>query len=354
VNPDSWPPTAGSQYDGRTGATAARVLVAAALLALLATMATRVVVRAQPPQPLQPPAAAEATEHLYICPMDPEVSLPAQGTCWKCGMALVMGDPLDAGEYLVDLDTAPKALRAGEPATLTITVRHPVTLDAIADFGVLQDHPLHLFVVSQDLQYFEHLHPAARDDGTFSVPLTLPRPGYYKVFSDFLPIGGAPQMVSRQLVTAGFTGDLSTSAARLTADTSLKRTAGGLAFTLTPPTDGLVAGREEKLSYEIADAKTGAPVRDLEAWDAGFGYTWLLSEDTLHPIHAHALEPLSAGESRDVKGGPELSFRGLLPRPGKYRVWTEVRRGGAPATVAFTIDVASPTTLRSPDGNGGR
>lgn len=300
------------------------------------------------------PGQAAPEEHLYICPMDPEVSLPGQGTCWKCGMALVMGDPLDAGEYLVDIRTSPAAVKAGTPVALRISVRHPVTFEAVADFGVLQDHPLHLFIVGQDLRHFEHLHPDPQEDGTFTATVTFPSAGYYKVFSDFLPIGGAPQLVASQLVTAGFTGDLSTSAAKLTPDTTLARTAGGLRVTLTTPDDGLVAGREEKFSYAFADAKTGAPVRDLEAWDGGFGYTWLLSEDTLHPIHAHALEPLAAGETRNVKGGPALSFRGLLPKPGRYRVWTEVRRGGAPTVVAFTIDAASPTTLKPRSVDEGR
>jgi hypothetical protein len=316
-------------------------VAATCALLLLAAASPRALLDAQAP----PPAAAE--EHLYICPMDPEVSLPGPGTCWKCGMALLEGDPLDAGEYLVDLATTPAAARAGEPAALTLAVRHPVTGEPVADFGVLQDHPLHLFVVAQDLGHFEHLHPALQEDGRFLATLTLPRPGYYKLFADFLPIGGAPQMIARQIVTAGFTGDLSTSAARLVPDTTFTRTAGSMRVALATPDDGLVAGREEKLSYTIVDATTGAPVRDLEPWDGGFGYTWLLSEDTLHPIHAHALEPLAAGETRDVKGGPELNFRGLLPRPGRYRVWTELRRGGVNTAVAFTIDAASPTEARS-------
>ena len=67
----------------------------------------------------------------------------------------------------------------------------------------------------------------------------------------------------------------------------------------------------------------------------------MLSEDTLHYVHAHPLELLPERGSA-ARGGPDLTFKALFPRPGRYRVWTQLKRHGIVSTVAFTIDVTSP------------
>ena len=40
-------------------------------------------------------------------------------------------------------------------------------------------------------------------EGEWSISVTLPKAGYYKVLSDFMPSGGAPQFTARPLGTAG-------------------------------------------------------------------------------------------------------------------------------------------------------
>jgi hypothetical protein len=111
--------------------------------------------------------------------------------------------------------------------------------------------------------------------------------------------------------------------------------------TLTLPPDGLVAGRDEKLQYHIADAATGAPVTDIEPYLASFGHTLVLSEDTLHYVHAHPVEILPENASL-ARGGPDLTFKALMPKPGRYRLWTQLKRRGIVSTVAFTVAVHSP------------
>src|ERR1051325_10348031 len=70
-----------------------------------------------------PPGAAA-----WFCPMHPEVTASEPGSrCRKCGMALIPGDPFDTREYALELTTVPAAVKAGVPATLYLTVRHPGT-----------------------------------------------------------------------------------------------------------------------------------------------------------------------------------------------------------------------------------
>jgi hypothetical protein len=277
----------------------------------------------------------------YLCPMHPDVVSRSAGSCPRCGMALALADPYDAREFLVAIDATPAAPRAGGRTRLRLTVREPSTRAVVRDFVEVHEKPYHLFVISQDLEHYDHVHPQQQRDGSYVVDVTLPKPGYYKVYSDFLPLGATPQVVPSVLVTADATSDLASAQARLVPDTTLSRTAGGMRVTLTLPSDGLVAGRDEKLQYHIVDAASGAPITDIEPYLAAFGHTLVLSEDTLHYVHAHPVEILPERGVR-AAGGPDLTFKALMPKPGRYRVWTQLKRRGVVSTVSFTVAVASP------------
>jgi hypothetical protein len=189
------------------------------------------------------------------------------------------------------------------------------------------------------------VHPEEQPDGTWAVEVTLPKSGDYRLFSDFLPLGGAPQVIARNVTTAGFTGDLVSSHASLVPDRNLRKTVDGMAVTLTLPDGGLVAGREEPLRYRLEDAATGAPLTDLEPYLGAFGHALVMSEDTVNYVHAHPVELLPhTGADEVPPGGPSLTFKALLPKAGNYRVWTQIKRRGQVSTVPFTISVGSPAT----------
>lgn len=279
----------------------------------------------------------------YVCPMHPDVRTNGPGMCPRCGMALVTTDPLDMRDYRLEMASTPPAPSPGRSTRLRLTVRDPDTNEGVCNFAVVHEKIFHLFVVSQDLQHYDHLHPEQVEDGSFVLDLTLPRAGYYKVYSDFLPAGGTPQVIPRLLVTHAFTGDLASSAARLVADRTLKKAAAGMAVQLELPAEGLVAGREEKFTYKVTDAATGSAITDVEPYLGAWGHSLIMSEDTLDFVHAHPLELLPDGAA-SAAGGPTLTFKALLPKPGNYRIWTQLKRRGQVSTVVFTVQVASPAT----------
>ncbi|MGH9203725.1 MAG: hypothetical protein ACRD2A_21065, partial [Vicinamibacterales bacterium] len=89
---------------------------------------------------------------------------------------------------------------------------------------------------------------------------------------------------------------------------------------------------------------TGAPVTDVEPYLGAFGHTLVMSADTLHYVHAHPVEllPEAASSGVPAKGGPVLTFKAMVPKPGRYRLWTQIKRKGTVSTVQFTVEVASP------------
>jgi hypothetical protein len=287
-------------------------------------------------------AGQTAQSGRLMCPMHPEIRSDDPGTCPICGMALVPADPVAAREYDLDLDFG-RGVVAGTSFRLTIAVRDPDTHAIVRDFTEVHERRFHMFVISQDLAHYDHVHPEQQSDGTWALDVTVPRPGYYKIYSDFLPAGGTPQVIARPLVTRGFDGDLASSSAELVPDESLSATAGSMRVALQLPSTGLVAGRQETFVYRIADARTGDPVTDIEPYLGAWGHSVIMSEDTVNLVHAHPAETLPT-EREQAGGGPALTFKALLPKPGNYRIWTQLKRDDVVSTVAFTVAVASPAT----------
>jgi len=289
--------------------------------------------------PLQGPSApTEFTA--WFCPMHPEVTAADGGRCRKCGMALVAGNPFDTREYTLEFSTAPTVVKAGVPITMLFTVRHPENGDPIRNFEMVHDKRYHLFIVSRDMNVFEHIHPEQRPDGTWAIEVKLPKPGYYQILSDFLPTGGSPQFIGRTLVTTDFDGDLESQSAHLEPDTVLNKTVGSMTAHVQLEPSILVAGQYGHLSFTLADAVTGQPVTDLQPYLGAFGHALILSEDMLDYVHSHPFEGPESDITRGL-GGPNVTFEGYMPRPGRYRVWSQFLRKDQVITVPFTLNVST-------------
>jgi hypothetical protein len=276
----------------------------------------------------------------WFCPMHPDVTSESAGKCKKCGMTLLAGDPFETREYILDFETSPPVVKAGEPFSMNFTIQHPRTGTLIKDFAIVHDKPYHLFVVSQDMTSFQHIHPTVQPDGSWSVDVTLPKPGYYRVLSDFLPAGGSPQFLGRSLVTSDFDGDLLSQSAHLQADEALRKTVDGITAEVKLDPPKLIAGRNGHLAFTLTDANTGEGLTDIQPYLGAFGHTLVLSEDLADYVHSHPTDDPESDISRG-SGGPRISFEGYLPRAGRYRAWTQFLRNGQLTTFTFTFTVWS-------------
>jgi hypothetical protein len=286
--------------------------------------------------------------------MHPDYTLDVAGNCPRCGMALVQAAAYDVRDYRLDFRTIPSLVLAGRKATLQFRVAHPTFNATIEKFEVVHDRRYHLFVISQDMEYFQHIHPDQRADGTWAIDVTLPKAGYYKVLSDFLPSGGSTQFIARPLVTAGYTGDLAADSAHLSPDTTRKKTVDGLTAEVSFDPPEFVAGLYGHLTFHLTDAASGRPATDLQPYLGAFGHTLIMSEDMVHYVHSHPIDisasddegpkqfMLPAGvDPETLRGGPEVTFEGLMPKAGVYRAWTQFRRNDKLYTFTTTFAVAA-------------
>src|SRR3982751_3864251 len=152
-------------------------------------------------QELMPGTARPLLENMpsttsgYICPMQPNEVKAAPGTCSICGMTLVPGDPMATADYTLHVSTEPRVVKAGQKTKFRIEIRHPLTGEPVKEYAEVHDKLFHLFIVSRDMTQFFHEHPVLEKDGSFTIEHVIPTAGQYVLFSDFMPIGGGPQLI---------------------------------------------------------------------------------------------------------------------------------------------------------------
>src|SRR2546426_5341376 len=293
-------------------------------------------------------------DEFYTCAMHPDVMSDKPGKCPKCGMTLVRTRRPEMAEYEVKLATTPAIVKPGEKFRLSFLISHPKTGAPVKEFNIVHDMPFHLFVVSEDLTYFAHIHPQQQTDGSFTIETMVPKAGSYIIYCDIFPVGGMPQVAHRSLITAGFDGDLFSAQAQLVPDKILTKTLAGVRFELTLNPAEPVGGRPATLKYHLTDEKTGEPVKDLQPYLGAWGHTLILSEDVSDYIHSHPTETIPDDEDRTkIFGGPDVSFDAFFPRPGRYRVWSQFQRQGKLITIVFTINVRRLLSVQWTSSGGG-
>lgn len=283
-----------------------------------------------------------APSYEFTCLMHPEIHQAQEGVCPKCGMPLSTVKPSVHGAYRLDVVSSPRIPKAGARVRLKFVVSHPETGARVKNYVLNHERLFHLFIVSADMNEYQHIHPQLEPDGTFKVETTLPRAGLYKLHSDFFPVGGTLQVLHRELATTGYrTSPRKPVRAALVADTSFTKIIDGMKISLNWGGGELTAGAFIRLKYTLSDAQTGVPVRDLEPYLGAWGHTLILNADQSDYLHSHPTETLPEGIDHPwlLRGGPEVEFGAMFPEAGLYRIWTQFQRGGRVATVSFTIQV---------------
>jgi hypothetical protein len=267
------------------------------------------------------PAESEPPPVDFVCPMDPDVHSPTPGKCPRCGMTLVPGIP-DPMEYELDLSLKPPAPQPGTPVVLAFKVIDPRDDKQVKEFQVVHEKLFHTFLVSQDLNWFVHDHPELGSDGVFRLTANFPKPGIYRVLSDFYPKGGTPQLLTQTIIVPG--APLKPLGVKLQPDLAPKKAENLTVELVTDPPEP-IAGMKTLMFFHLS------PADGLEQYLGAWGHMLAASEDLIDTIHTH---PFLAN------GGPQIQFNMIFPRPGVYRVWIQFQRKGVVNTVKFDIPVA--------------
>src|SRR6266852_3940369 len=202
----------------------------------------------------------------WVCPMHPDVHSGKPGVCPRCGMALVSHLP-DRIEYPLQMTQSPAVLKGSSVATLTFRVLDPQTGRVVNHFEIVHEQLMHIFLVSENLQFFTHLHPVLEADGSFRLPVRLPYGGTYRLLADYYPAGSVPQLTVKTLLVSGHSEP-----AQVRASVSPSRS-DNLTASLRLDPEQALAGLETKLFLTLD------PSAGLEPYLGAWAHMLAVSED---------------------------------------------------------------------------
>lgn len=216
------------------------------------------------------------------------------------------------------------AAKANENTPLTIQITDQ-DAKPVNEFEVSHEKLLHLIVVSQDLSFFNHIHPEFIGNGRFTIDTSFPTGGEYKVIADFVPKGGSGTTLSEWVKVQGEEG----SHVAAKADSSLKKIVDGkeieLSLSSTKPAEDVT------LTFNILDAQTKEGIRNLEPYLGAVGHVVILSADAEQYLHVHSIDEKATG--------PKAEFATSFPKSGTYKIWGQFQHQGKVFTVPFVVEI---------------
>jgi hypothetical protein len=258
--------------------------------------------------------AAFAGSRIDVHPGKPATEKAGMHTMAAGTMAPQPVRGLAVSEKGLTLELARRSAPRGTPFELAFRI-----LDrsggTVRDFDVEHTKRMHFIVVRRDMTGFQHLHPTEHPDGTWSLPVTLPRAGSYRVFADF-SVDDKPYTLADDLTVDGPVTSQALRAPVRSVDVD------GLHVALTE--GATKAGAESELAFTVT--RDGKPVA-LQDYLGAKGHLVALRRGDLAFLHVHP-------------DADRLKFMATFPTAGRYRLFLQFKTGdGRLHTAPFTQEV---------------
>jgi len=273
--------------------------------------------------------------------------------------------------YRLEIQPEPARPAAGQVCRLRFELKESSSDRVLGDLEVVHEHPLHLMIVSKDLSFFDHVHPAPQKDGSLVLDYRFPHGGEFVLFSDLVPKGKTTQSFRHPIHVEGTPPSPRELAENAYDTVKLENKRQVLLF--TKPVI-LAPGQPARLRFVLFDEKEKG-LSDLEPFLGCFGHCIIISKDTDYYLHTHpndhqhsaskqsqsavSLEPVPNAEEGLPKlgpqrqmmfamgmsipsmqySGPEVVFPACFPRSGLYKVWGQFQHRGEILTTPFVVRV---------------
>jgi len=257
-------------------------------------------------------------------------------------------------EPVVDMETMPAEITAGNQATITFTIRDDDN-KPIKDLVITHDRLIHVVIISQDLSVFGHIHAEdigpitaeMKDNARFPVRFIFPKAGKYTVAVDFaVRDRGYSELLDVEVSGSPAMGMVQSNFAR-------EKNFNDYQIKLSVSPEQPVAGKETMLRYMIT--KDGKPVSDIEPYLAAAMHLAVINEERgNYFIHAHGDRPGAAqhtghaGHMASHVGhssphgavyGPEIEAHIVFPAKGTYKIFSEIMHQGKVRLLDFMVNV---------------
>ena len=287
-------------------------------------------------------SVAHGSEHIFACPMHPEVIGKETDKCSKCGMKLEHND--NAGKsngltYFMQYNSTPTDLEAGKDGMLSFTPKIKGKENEAVPLQVIHEKKLHLIIVSKDLAYFEHIHPEYQADGSYQIKVLAKNKAYtiskgqnethfenggdYMLFADYAPASGNHQLEKVPVTVKGTPyKNITYSKERLTVNVD--------GYTVSLEVEGGKWASNMPIHIK-AVIKKGNQVLDANTFENYLGaksHMVVLKTETFDYLHVHP----------EVENG-NLDLHTTFESAGVYRGWLQFQTDGKVHAADFIIVV---------------
>ena len=270
--------------------------------------------------------AYESSEHIYACPMHPEVTGKEGDTCPKCGMKLEHND--NAGgpsNVTMQFSFNPTSPKPNEEVTLSLTPKLKDKPTEQVPLDVEHTKKIHLIAVSEDLSWFDHIHPEIGADGAYTTKEKFPTAGKYTLFADYKPSGANHTVDNLNVTVAG-----TVPTAKVYGADKLTGNAGdGFSVSLTPDGGKFVTNAATHINGVVLLNGKALDVNTLEDYLGAKAHMVVVSLADKKYLHVHP----------SVEGG-KFDLHTTFDKPGVYRGWIQFQSKGKVYTSDFVMNVA--------------
>ncbi len=201
----------------------------------------------------------------------------------------------------------------GEEMTITLTDLDGNPMDSLE---VNHEKLMHLIVISEDLEQFQHLHPEKVSEGVFTAHADLEE-GMYQAFVDIKP-SELEYVNEAHPVMVGEHDSHEDAHVHLEPETQWTKEQEGYSVTLD--VNNFSVKENVVLSFEIEGAEP-------EDYLGALGHVVVVDEGLEEFIHVHPRE------------GEEPVFEAHFSKPGMYKLWAEFKLDGKVYAFPYVLEI---------------
>ena len=223
--------------------------------------------------------------------------------------------------YSTDFKTTPATPQAGQSVTLSLTPK--LKKDPAAEVPLESNHgkKMHLIVVDEALNSFEHLHPDYQSSGSYDVKTTFKSGGNYVLFADYKTAEGGEVVTKHTLKVGG--NDATTPAA--TAE-RLTWSSNGISLTLNGKFE---TGKTLHINGLLTQNGKAVNVETLENYLEAKAHIVFIEMDDKDYLHVHP----------GTENG-NFHLHAEFEHAGMYRAWVQFMLNGKLQIADFVVNVA--------------
>ncbi len=231
------------------------------------------------------------------------------------------------GNFQLKFSSGAEPIEAGKPASLAFT---PVNLSSpgtAIPLDAVHEKKIHLILVSGDLSWFDHIHPAYQTDGSYTVTDSFPHGGNYNLFAVYKPAGGKEQLEKINISVSG-----NSVPAEVFTSLKIYAKSGDFSIQLKPDDGKFISGKP--IHFDGVFTRNGKvyAANSLQNYLGAKGHMVAIQTGTKEFLHIHP----------EVEG-TILHFHATFAKAGMYRAWLQFMADEKLHTVDFTIRVENGT-----------